>query len=166
MVAAEIAATSPHRVDKLVLIAPIGLWRDDHPVPDISGIPPSVAAVARLRRSARARSSPPCPAPDPTDPESLFRASQTMASILQFIWPLPDKGLSKRLYRLTAPTLLVWGAQDGLVHPAYGEDFRELIAGSRLEVVDGAGHMPQLEQAETTIGLITDFLVSRRVSSD
>ena len=52
------------------------------------------------------------PAPDPTDPESLFRASMTMASILQFIWPLPDKGLSKRLYRLKAPTLLVWGAQD------------------------------------------------------
>jgi pimeloyl-ACP methyl ester carboxylesterase len=98
------------------------------------------------------------PAPDPTDPESLFRASQTMASILQFIWPLPDKGLSKRLYRLAAPTLIVWGAQDGLVHPAYGEDFRAAIAGSRLEVVEGAGHIPQLEQAERTIGLITDFV--------
>jgi pimeloyl-ACP methyl ester carboxylesterase len=71
---------------------------------------------------------------------------------------LPDKGLSKRLYRLSAPTLLVWGAQDGLVHPAYGEDFRDLIADARLEVVDGAGHLPQLEQAATTIGLITDFI--------
>ena len=81
-----------------------------------------------------------------------------MASVLQFIWPLPDKGLSKRLYRLKAPTLLVWGAQDGLVHPAYGEDFRALIADSRLEIVDGAGHLPQLEQAEQTIALITDFL--------
>ena len=30
---------SPERVGKLVLIAPIGLWRDDHPVPDISGMP-------------------------------------------------------------------------------------------------------------------------------
>ena len=39
MVAAEIAATSPERVDRLVLIAPLGLWRDDHPVPDISGVP-------------------------------------------------------------------------------------------------------------------------------
>ena len=52
----------------------------------------------------------------------------------------------------------MWGAQDGLVHPAYGEDFGPLIADSRLEVVDGAGHLPQLEQAERTIGLITDFL--------
>jgi pimeloyl-ACP methyl ester carboxylesterase len=157
MVAAEIAATSPHRVDKLVLIAPIGLWRDDHPVPDISGIPPS-SLPSLVFADPQSPLVAALPAPDPTDPESLFRASQTMASILQFIWPLPDKGLSKRLYRLTAPTLLVWGAQDGLVHPAYGEDFRELIAGSRLELVDGAGHMPQLEQAEATIGVITDFL--------
>lgn len=157
MVAAEIAATSPQRVERLVLIAPIGLWRDDHPVPDISGVPPD-----RLPGLVLADPEGPLaamlPAPDPTDPESLFRASQTMSSILQFIWPLPDKGLSKRLYRLKAPTLLVWGAQDKLVDPAYGEDFAAAIADARLEVVDGAGHLPQLEQAERTIGLITDFL--------
>ena len=40
MVAAEIAAVNPERVRKLVLIAPIGLWLDDHPIPDISAIPP------------------------------------------------------------------------------------------------------------------------------
>ena len=157
MVAAEIAATSPHRVERLVLIAPIGLWRDDHPVPDISGIPPD-----RLPGLVLADPNGPLaamlPAPDPTDPESLFRASQTMASILQFIWPLPDKGLSKRLYRLKAPTLIVWGAQDKLVDPAYGDDFAAAIADARLEIVDGAGHLPQLEQAERTIGLITEFV--------
>jgi pimeloyl-ACP methyl ester carboxylesterase len=157
MVAAEIAATSPHRVDKLVLIAPIGLWRDDHPVPDISGIPPETLPGLVLADPDGPLAAM-LPAPDPTDPESLFRASQTMASILQFIWPLPDKGLSKRLYRLKAPTLLVWGAQDKLVHPAYGEDFQAAIPGARLELVDGAGHLPQLEQPERTIGLITDFV--------
>ena len=52
----------------------------------------------------------------------------------------------------------MWGAQDGLVDPAYGDDFAALIADSRLEVVDGAGHLPQLEQAERTIALITDFV--------
>jgi pimeloyl-ACP methyl ester carboxylesterase len=157
MVAAEIAATSPNRVEKLVLIAPIGLWRDDHPVPDISGIPPEdIPALVFADPNSPIAAS--LPAPDPTDPDSLFRASQTMSSILQFIWPLPDKGLSKRLYRLKAPTLLVWGAQDGLVHPAYGEDFKAQIGDARLEVIDGAGHVPQLEQAERTIGVITDFI--------
>jgi pimeloyl-ACP methyl ester carboxylesterase len=157
MVAAEIAATSPHRVDKLVLIAPIGLWRDDHPVPDISGIPPDqIPSLVFADPNSPIAAS--MPTPDPSDPDSLFRASQTMASILQFIWPLPDKGLSKRLYRLKAPTLLVWGAEDRLVHPAYADDFAAQIADSRVEIVDGAGHVPQLEQADRTIPLITDFI--------
>jgi pimeloyl-ACP methyl ester carboxylesterase len=157
MVASELAATSPHRVDRLVLIAPMGLWRDDHPVPDISGVP-----RASLPELVLAEPDGPLaallPVPDPNDPDALFRASQTMASILQFIWPLPDHGLSKRLYRLQAPTLLVWGAQDKLVHPAYGDDFLAAIPGARLEIVEGAGHLPQLEQPERTIALITDFL--------
>jgi pimeloyl-ACP methyl ester carboxylesterase len=157
MVAAEIASTSPERVEKLVLIAPIGLWRDDHPVPDISGIAPDKIPELVFADPASPIAAS-MPAPDPTDPEALFRASQTMASVLQFMWPLPDKGLSKRLYRLKAPTLLVWGAQDKLVHPAYAEDFEALIADARVEIVDGAGHVPQLEQAERTIELITDFL--------
>jgi pimeloyl-ACP methyl ester carboxylesterase len=157
MVAAEIASTSPQRVEKLVLIAPIGLWRDDHPVPDISGIPPEkIPELVFADPTSPIAAS--MPAPDPTDPDALFRASQTMASVLQFMWPLPDKGLSKRIYRLKAPTLLVWGAQDRLVDPAYGEDFKALIADARLEIVDGAGHVPQLEQADQTIKLITDFL--------
>jgi len=157
MVAAELAATSPNRVDKLVLIAPIGLWRDDHPVPDISGIPPDkIPELVFADPTSPIAAS--MPTPDPTDPDSLFRASQTMASILQFIWPLPDHGLSKRLYRLKAPTLLVWGKQDKLVHPAYGDDFKAQIADARLELIDGAGHVPQLEQAERTIGIIPDFV--------
>ena len=157
MVAAEIAATNPERVNKLALIAPIGLWLDEHPVPDISGVPPE-----RIPELVLADPQGPVaalmPAPDPSNPESLFKAAMTMASILQFIWPLPDKGLSKRLYRVKAPTLLVWGAHDKLVDPAYGEAFAAAIAGARLEVIDGAGHLPNLEQPERTIGLLTEFL--------
>jgi pimeloyl-ACP methyl ester carboxylesterase len=159
MVAAELASTSPQRVDRLVLIAPLGLWRDDHPVPDISGIPAAERPRLVLADPDGALAAS-LPAPDPTDPEQLFRAAQTMASILQFTWPLPDQGLSKRLYRLHAPTLLVWGAQDRFVDPVYGEDFRAMIADARLEIVDGAGHLPQIEQPERTIALITAFLSS------
>lgn len=157
MVAAEIAAVSPERVSRLALIAPIGLWLDEHPVPDISAIPPDELAGLVL-------ADPDGPAaaalvgPDPGDPEALFQASLTMASILQFIWPLPDKGLRRRLYRVHADTLVVWGAQDKLVSPAYGREFVREIAGARLEVVEGAGHVPQLEQPARTLELIGSFL--------
>ena len=82
----------------------------------------------------------------------------TIAAVNQFIWPLPDKGLSKRLHRIKADTLLVWGRQDRLVHPAYGDDFLRRIPGARLELVDGAGHLPQLEQFDQVAALIEGFL--------
>jgi len=157
MVAAEIAATNPERVQRLVLIAPVGLWRDDHPVPDISGVPPDKLPELLLADPTGPIAAM-LPAPDATDPEALFTAAMTMASILQFIWPLPDKGLSKRLYRVRAPTLLVWGAQDALMAPAYGDDFAAAIAGSRLEIVEGAGHLPQLEQTERVVAAVSAFV--------
>jgi pimeloyl-ACP methyl ester carboxylesterase len=99
MVAAELAANNPERVERLVLIAPIGLWLDDHPVPDISGLP-----AGELPKLVFADPDGPLaammPAPDPSDPESLLAAVNNITSILQVIGPLPDKGQHKRLYRV------------------------------------------------------------------
>jgi pimeloyl-ACP methyl ester carboxylesterase len=157
MVAAEIAATNPERVDRLVLIAPIGLWLDEHPVPDISGMPPDQLPGLVLADPTGPLAAL-LPAPDPNDPEALLVASNSMASILQFIWPLPDKGLRKRLYRLKAPTLLIWGAEDRLVDPAYGQAFLDALSDARLEVIPGAGHLPQLEQQEAVATAVAAFL--------
>jgi pimeloyl-ACP methyl ester carboxylesterase len=157
MVAAEIAAINPERVRKLVLIAPLGLWRDDHPIPDISTITPK-----RLPRMLFADPNGPAASalaiPDASDPEALFQAAMGMASVLQFIWPLPDKGLSRRLYRVKAETLVVWGRQDQLVDPIYGEEFASAVGNARLELVDDSGHVPQLEQFGQVLSLLTDFL--------
>ena len=155
--AAELAANNPERVDKLVLIAPIGLWIDEHPVPDISGIPPDQLPGLILADPTGPLAAM-LPAPDPTNPESLLAAVNNITSILQFIWPLPDKGLDRRLYRVQAPTLLVWGAQDKLVHPAYGRAFAAAIKGARLEMVEHAAHLPQLEQPEQVASAVGAFL--------
>ena len=157
MVAAEIAATNPERVSRLVLVAPIGLWLDDHPVPDISGIPPE-ALPGLVLADPDGPLAELLPAPDPDDLEALLQASNTLASVLQFIWPLPDKGLHKRLYRLRAPTLLIWGAEDRLVDPSYGRAFADAIPQARLEIVAGAGHLPQLERQEEVAALVATFL--------
>jgi len=157
MVAAEIACTNPDRVRRLVLIAPIGLWRDDHPIPDFSGVPPqSLAGLMFADPNGAAASS--MPAPDPTDPEAMLRTVMTVASILQFIWPLPDKGLSKRLYRLRAPTLLLWGSADALVDVAYADSFKNAIARAEIRVLDGVGHLAQLEDPEGALAAVREFL--------
>ncbi|MGY1692339.1 alpha/beta fold hydrolase [Geodermatophilus sp. SYSU D01105] len=156
MVAAEVAANNPRRVSRLALIAPIGFWREDAPIPDIAGIPPETLPGLVLADPASPLASMLTPPAD--DPQALFEAAMRMASILHFIWPLPDKGLHRRIHRVTAPTLLVWGAQDRLVDPVYAEEFTSRLHDSRLEVVDGAGHLPQLEQPEAVRDLVLGFL--------
>ena len=157
MVAAEIAATNPERVRKLVLIAPLGLWLDEHPLPDISVLDPQ-DLPRLLFADPTGPAAAAMPAPDPSDPEALFQAAMGMASILQFVWPIPDKGLSRRAYRVKADTLLVWGAHDGLIPPPYGDAFAAALPNATLTVVDRAGHLPQLEQADQVIEIVNGFL--------
>jgi pimeloyl-ACP methyl ester carboxylesterase len=156
MVAAELASNSPRRVSRLVLIAPIGFWRDDAPIPDIAGIPPEALPGLVLADPASPLAAMLTPPAD--DPQALFEAAMRMASILHFIWPIPDKGLDRRIHRLSAPTLLVWGAQDKLVDPVYAEEFTSRIRDCRLELIDGAGHLPQLEAPDAVRDVVLGFL--------
>ncbi len=156
MVAAELAANNPERVTKLVLIAPIGLWRDDAPIPDLAGTPADKMAGLVL-------ADPNSPlaaflAPPVDDPEALFQAAMRMASIFHFIWPIPDKGLDRRIHRVQAPTLLVWGKQDGLVPPVYADEFASKLRQSEIALIDGAGHLPQLEQPDAVRERVLAFL--------
>jgi pimeloyl-ACP methyl ester carboxylesterase len=64
----------------------------------------------------------------------------------KILFPIPNRRLSKRLYRLTAKTHLVWGREDKLVPPVYAGRWQELIPGARLTWIDGAGHMLPVEQ--------------------
>jgi pimeloyl-ACP methyl ester carboxylesterase len=155
MVAAELAANSPRRVSRLVLIAPLGLWVDEHPVPDIAGIPPETLAGLVLADPTGPLAAALAPG---EDPQARFEAAMLMASILHFIWPIPDKGLSRRIHRITAPTLLVWGEADRLVVPAYAEEFRSRLRDARVEIITGAAHLPQLEQPAATREAVVGFL--------
>ena len=158
MVAVELAANNPNRVRRLVLIAPIGLWRDDAPIPDIAGIAPE-----RLPELILADPTGPLAAfltPPLDDPDVLFQTAMRMASILHFIWPIPDKGLSRRIHRVQAPTLLVWGRHDGLVPPVYADEFASRLRSAEISLVDDAGHLPQLEQGDVVRERVLAFLTT------
>jgi pimeloyl-ACP methyl ester carboxylesterase len=62
------------------------------------------------------------------------------------------------LPQLQAPTLILWGGRDRLIPPAYGEQFRRDIPGSRLVVFPGLGHVPHEEHPETTVAAVRRFL--------
>ena len=76
---------------------------------------------------------------------SLVRGFRTAA---KFLFPIPERGLERRLWRITAPTLVVWGAEDRFAAPLYGRIFAEKIRGARLETISDAGHLIGLERPE------------------
>ncbi len=175
MFAAELAAHLPEKVSNLVLIAPVGLWNDEYPVMDIFATPPleiglylwadlnSEAAQKAMKVFAErgadgAESDEGSSGSDKDSPdsassadsgdgmtESIIRTMQGLITAGKYMMPIPDKGLSRRLYRISAPTLLIWGEKDQIVPPSYAKDFAAKIKNTKELVLKDAAHMVALE---------------------
>ena len=159
MFAAEFAAICPHRTRRLVLVDAYGLWLDEEPLPD-----PFVLSEKKLAalKWANLDAPPPEPsafAPDPADPTAaVLERSKNLGAATKFMWPLPDRGLRGRLPLIGAPTLVVHGADDRLVPPAYADEFARLIPNARPALIAGAGHLPMIERADEFITVVEGFL--------
>ncbi len=149
MIAAEMAAVAPNDVSRLVLVAPAGLWRDETPIPDMFSLMPyempgylfhDPEAGARLMTAGLKMDDP------KFLQDYLVRNARQMGMAGKLLFPIPDRGLSQRLYRITARTVIVWGMSDRLIPPVYGRAFRDAIAGARLVEIEQAGHMVTLEK--------------------
>lgn len=163
LVAAEIAAASPGSVGRLALIDPVGLWRDDLPVKN----------WMLLSDDARRRALFADPAGEaaqrffavPGDPaqrvETLAAFVWAQACTGKFVWPIADRGFKNRIHRISAPTLIVWGAADGVIDPAYANEFARFIADAQVELIERAGHLPHLENLPSVGTKVGDFLAGQ-----
>jgi pimeloyl-ACP methyl ester carboxylesterase len=167
MVACELAAAYPARVRRQALLAPLGFWRDADPVINWMLMDPQALRARMFRdpdgEAARAMFGPPGDGAGAPEVAAAARVAQTwaMGATGKFIWPIPDKGLRRRVHRVKAPTLLLWGKDDRIVPPVYADEFTRRIPGARLQVVDGAGHVPHLEQPQAVARTVRDFLAAR-----
>ena len=160
LVAAEFAAAAPKSVGRLVLIDPVGLWRDDLPVKNwmlLSNDARRRALFADPEGEAAQRFF-----DVPGDPagrvDTLAQFNWAQACTGKFVWPIADRGFKNRIHRVAAPTLIVWGNADGIIAPAYAQEFAKSIAGARVELIDKAGHLPHLENSEAVGKTLRDFL--------
>jgi len=162
MVAADLAASFPASVGKLVVMSPVGLWRDDAPirlVEMVTGPPEALPGWLYKHpdsEEALARQA------LPSDPDEVPRVvAQTVWNIgctTKFAWPIADHGLARRLHRISAPTIVLWGRDDALVPVAYADEFGRRIAGCRVEVLEDCGHDMQADQPALVFDLISGFL--------
>jgi pimeloyl-ACP methyl ester carboxylesterase len=161
MLAAEMACLAPDAVAKLVLVNSLGLWIDEEPIPDIFSFLPfefgdylfhdASRAVALLSGGT-----------DAADPESLrnffIDNARRLGTAGKVLFPIPNRRISKRLYRLTTETLVVWGAEDRLMSPSYARRWGELLPRARVVCVPDAGHMLPYEQPAALAREVNDFL--------
>ncbi|HYX03311.1 MAG TPA: alpha/beta hydrolase [Reyranella sp.] len=160
MIAAEMAAIAHTEIKKLCLLAPAGLWLDQHPVADLfSKLPYELPAL--LFHDAEAGQKLLATGGNMEDPEFLKQFLVMNARRLgmagKILFPIPDRGLAQRLYRITAKTLIVWGREDVLIPPVYGHAFKKAISKSKLASIAKAGHAVGQEKPQAVLRAIRDF---------
>jgi pimeloyl-ACP methyl ester carboxylesterase len=157
MIAAEMAAVAPNEVSRLALIAPAGLWDDAHPVADIFATLP-FEMPQLLFHDAEAGAAILTAGRDVEDPGFLQAYLVTNARQLgmagRILFPIPERGLSQRLYRIKAKTVVIWGDSDRLIPPTYAHAFKKGIAGARLVSIPEAGHMLILEKTAQVVDAV------------
>ena len=157
MIAAEMASIAHNDFTRLGLIASAGLWMDQHPIPDLFAMLPyemppylfhDVEAGTKLMTAGVALDNP------EWLKAFLVQNARQMGMAGKILFPIPERGLSERLYRIKAKTLIVWGASDKLIPPIYGEAFKKAIKGAQLTTIPKAGHLVPLEQPDELVSAL------------
>lgn len=160
MFALELAAMQPERFTKLALIAPLGLWNPQHPVADIFAMLPN--EVAELTYYDQQSENAKAAATVPQEPDAyanfLIERAKSMSTSAKYLFPIPNRGLHKRLHRVTAPALLVWGAGDRIDPPAYADDYRRYMPRAEVTILPRSGYLPQEEQPDELAETVLNFL--------
>jgi pimeloyl-ACP methyl ester carboxylesterase len=158
--AADVAACWPGLVRRLILLAPLGLYDAALPMLDVFAVPPRALAQTLCAQPAVFQALTATP---PGEPEAEWQIVQTRAleASARLLWPLGDTRLAKRLGRITAPTLILWGSADRVVAPELAKRFAEGISGkTRLQTIESAGHLADLDAPGAVAKAVLRFLGS------
>src|SRR5207245_379822 len=88
----------------------------------------------------------------------MLRVLPGLITLGKYLWPLPDRGLSRRLRLISSPTLVVWGEKDKLAPARYAEDFVAKIPNASAAYIPDAGHMVPYEKPSEFVELVDEFL--------
>ena len=153
-IAAELAVRNQTRLASLTLVGAVGILAAGEQIDDIF----RMSVEENLRRFY-------------ADPELAVRRLTDMAKVdmnlvaknrqtvtrLAYRPRFHNPQLAKWLHRITVPTLLLYGDKDGLVPPRFGEAYHTAIPGSRLVVLENAGHAPFDEQRDAFLAAFREF---------
>jgi pimeloyl-ACP methyl ester carboxylesterase len=156
-IALEMAVRSDSRLGRLVLIDSLGVKfgaREEREIADIYALPAD--EVLRRTFADPARTVPDYATLD--DSELLAIARDREATSLYGWKPyMHDPALVHWLHRITCPALVLWGEQDGIVAPSYGERLAAALPNASFEKIAAAAHYPQIETPDAVAAAIERF---------
>jgi pimeloyl-ACP methyl ester carboxylesterase len=180
-IAMQFAYQYPERCERLVLVDSGGLGLEVSPLLRILTLPGSeavllvacapavrhvVETLGRIALRKKIQTAPVIP--------ELWRSYSSLGNIearLAFlrtlravIDPHGQAVSAKDKLHLAAglPTLIIWGAEDRIIPVEHAYTARAAIPGSRLEIIEGAGHYPHCEAPERFVDTLTEFIESTR----
>lgn len=155
--AAEVAVACGHRLDRLILVDPVGIKLGDRESRDILDVFNTNPAEVRRRSWHDEKNAPDF---DAMSDDELVVHARNWDALCLYAWHpcLYNPQLRQWLGRIRVPTLVLWGGSDRVVLPEYGRAYAGLIPGARFELIEGAGHYPELEQPERFVEHVAAFL--------
>jgi pimeloyl-ACP methyl ester carboxylesterase len=161
-IAAEVAIRCTHLIRSLILVDSLGIKVSDRTTSDIGDL--FVVSPRELLEMCwhdveigEREMALPSPQHDEAELVQLLTGRRT-AALMGWNPFMHDPKLLRRLARVDVPSLVVWGASDGLVTPAYGRAFAAAIPGARFAEIGAAGHYPYLEQPAAFVDVVRNFL--------
>ncbi len=162
-IALELAARYPERVGRLVAVDAAGIRLPDVPMADMFKLQIGQEDEARallFHDPSHPMAELVIPTFEGIDDETLAAFVSAMAATAKVSWNpyLHDPRLERLLPNVSADTLIVWGDDDRLIPPAYGERLAELIPSARLEIVPECGHLVWFEKPQELLALALEHL--------
>jgi pimeloyl-ACP methyl ester carboxylesterase len=92
------------------------------------------------------------------DEQQMMSAYQSMTVLARLMWEKPyNLKLAQRLRRVSCPVLLLWGANDRLMPPAYGEEYRKYLPQAEWQLIPECGHLPMFERELEFVEAVARF---------
>lgn len=158
--ALEVAAVWPESVEKLILLAPFGLYDDANPPIDpwAQRADEVDALMCETEGAYNKLLERPGNADQVEWPIEMTRAREASA---RYLWPNGATHVEKRLDRIRCPTLVLWGERDKVQPPAYAQTLKDGIAGPvSVETIADAGHMAELDRPDAVADAVARFLAA------
>jgi pimeloyl-ACP methyl ester carboxylesterase len=80
--------------------------------------------------------------------DCLLERNIDLAAASKFLWPIPDRSLERRIHRVKAPVLLLWGEEDRIAPPVYAQEFSSRLENVKTVMLARCGHLAMLEEPE------------------